>query len=59
MIYTDKPYTNILKGSHSDAKLKYFNIRDYFQTNKKTKKYFLSARSLYKYFNIQSFIKEF
>ena len=58
MIYTDKPYTNILKGSLSDAKLRYFNIRDYFQKNKKTKKYITTVTSLSSNFNIQKFIKE-
>jgi hypothetical protein len=58
MIYTDKPYTNILKGSLSDAKLKYFNIRDYFTKNKKIKKYITTVTSLSSNFNIQSFIKE-
>jgi hypothetical protein len=58
MIYTDKPYTNILKGSLSDAKLKYFNIRDYFQKSIKTKKYITTVTSLSSNFNIQSFIKE-
>ena len=32
MIYSDKPYTNILKSNVSDAKLKYFNMKDYFKS---------------------------
>lgn len=31
MQYHDVPYTNILKGSQSDAKLKYLNVKDYFK----------------------------
>ena len=30
MAFTNKSYTNILKGSLSDAKLKYFNVKNYF-----------------------------
>ena len=41
MIYTNKPYTNILKGSVTDAKLKYFNMKDYFHKVPKLKKYIL------------------
>lgn len=41
MMYTDKPYTNILKGSLSDAKLKYLNIRDYFKNEGRTNKYYM------------------
>jgi hypothetical protein len=29
MVFTDKTYTNILKNGLSDAKLKYFNVKDY------------------------------
>lgn len=31
MSYNGKPYTNILKNTNSDAKLKYLNIKDFFQ----------------------------
>ncbi len=31
MLFTERPYTNVLKGSPSDAKLNYFNILDYFK----------------------------
>lgn len=39
MTYSDKPYTNILKGTVSDAKLKYLDIRNYFETKEKVNSY--------------------
>jgi hypothetical protein len=41
MTFTDEKYTNILKGSLSDAKLKYFDARKYFVKEKKTFTIFL------------------
>ena len=29
--HTSKPYTNIVKATKTDAKLKYFNVKDYFK----------------------------
>lgn len=31
MIYTGKPHTNAVKGGRTDAKQKYFNMRNYFK----------------------------
>jgi hypothetical protein len=31
MTFTNRPYTNVLKNSLSDAKLYYLNIQDYFK----------------------------
>lgn len=30
MIFNKRPYTNVLKNTLSDAKLKYFNVKNYF-----------------------------
>lgn len=46
MLYTEKPYTNILKGSLSDAKLKYLNIRNYFENKDEKKQYFIRKEHL-------------
>ena len=35
MMYLNRPYTNILKESKTDAKLKYFNVKNYFYERKK------------------------
>lgn len=58
MIYTNKPYTNILKGSVTDAKLKYFNMKDYFDKILKWERYILVQNSLYHNFNPRNFFNE-
>lgn len=45
MTFTDEKYTNILKGSLSDAKLKYFDARKYFVKEKKHSLFFYVSRS--------------
>lgn len=52
MTYTEKPHTNILKGSLSDAKLKYFSTKDYFKKQKKINNYYLTINSLATCFNL-------
>ena len=44
MTFTDEKYTNILKGSISDAKLKYFDARKYFVKEKKHALFFYASR---------------
>ena len=44
--YIDQKYTNILKGSLTDAKLKYFNAKDYFKMEKKFKDIRISKRAI-------------
>ena len=29
--HSSRPYTNIVKATKTDAKLKYFNVKDYFK----------------------------
>jgi hypothetical protein len=58
MVYTDKPYTNILKGSITDAKLKYFNMKDYFHKISKMRRYAISKNNLYFNFNASKFLNE-
>jgi|688.fasta_scaffold1054260_1 hypothetical protein len=46
MAFTNKTYTNILKNGLSDAKLKYFNVKDYFEKQKVTRRYYLSIQDI-------------
>ena len=46
MRYLNRPYTNILKESKTDAKLKYFNVKEYFYENKKTQLFYLKKTKL-------------
>ena len=46
MTFVDEKYTNILKGSLSDAKLKYFDTRKYFVKEKKTHYFYVSRSDL-------------
>ncbi len=57
MFYTDKPYTNILKGSITDAKLKYFNMKDYFHKITKMRRYLINKNSLTSNFNTSKFLQ--
>jgi hypothetical protein len=46
MSFVDEKYTNVLKGSLSDAKLKYFDTRKYFAKEKKTHYFYVSRQNL-------------
>jgi hypothetical protein len=46
MAFTNKTYTNILKNGLSDAKLKYFNVKDYFEKQKVTRRYNFSIQDI-------------
>ena len=55
IVFTHKTYTNILKSSLSDAKLKYFNVKDYFEKQKVRRKYYLSIQDIATQFILDKF----
>ena len=55
MAFTNKTYTNILKNGLSDAKLKYFNVKDYFDKQKVRRKYYLSVQDISTQFTLDKF----
>lgn len=58
MVYNRKPYTIVFKNSNSDAKLKYFNMNEYFTVRKKMKNVYLRLDSLINNFRTEVFLSQ-
>ena len=54
MEYTRRPNTNALKTTTTDAKLKYFNAREYFKEKKTEKMFTIPLRGIEKNFKFHS-----
>lgn len=58
MVYNRKPYTIVFNNSSSDAKLKYFNMKEYFTVKKKMKNIYLKLDSIVNNFCTEVFLSQ-